>query len=109
MSEIESAEELAERIQDLLEIGASEDGCEHLPDEQFLCAHCCKEIYARVVRADRRRVLEEALGEAEYIVSEIRRLNDLDAEEDPQPKLQQIEALQSAQDRIRALIEEVCK
>jgi hypothetical protein len=41
------AELLARRIEKFLDISDDEDGCEHLPNESFLCWSCRHEIFVR--------------------------------------------------------------
>lgn len=47
--ELNIAEEAADRIVQLLGIAQEESGCEHLPNEDFLCCNCQLEIFTREI------------------------------------------------------------
>jgi hypothetical protein len=67
--DVERARKAAERIRKLLDISDDEQGCEHLPNEDFLCWHCQVEIFEREVL----RALEDVRREDREEIERLRR------------------------------------
>jgi len=67
----ERARKAAERISKLLDISQEEQGCEHLPNEDFLCGHCQRDIFKREIL---RALAETRREDQEEIEQEVRRL-----------------------------------
>ena len=69
--DVKRARKAAERISKLLDISQEEQGCEHLPNEDFLCGHCQRDIFKREIL---RALAETRREDQEEIEQEVRRL-----------------------------------